>query len=148
MLRSQLLNCQLSFSVNKQTNKQRSQEHFSQEHYMHFPSSQSQHVAFWVARQPWHHALLMRWRIGNTVHCLLKEYYSSPQRENTKKQKKIWNGLGSGQRANVHPCTFEGEVIWAPSRLAFERVFYRMTIKKSFILWAESFTFRRYWRDL
>ena len=56
---------------------------------MHLPSSQSQHVAFWVARQPWHHASLMRWRTGNTVHCLLKEYYSSPQRENTKKQKNM-----------------------------------------------------------
>ena len=28
---------------------------------------------------------------GNTVHCLLKEYYSYPQRENTKKQKKKAN---------------------------------------------------------
>ena len=109
---------------------------------MHLPSSQSQHVAFCVARQPWHHASLMRWRRGNTVHCLLKEYYSSPQRENTKKQKKyeIWNMyeicLGSGQRANadVHPCTFEREVIWASSRLAFERAFYPMTYYVTFRL--------------
>ena len=51
---------------------------------MHLPSSQLQHVAFCVARQPWHHALLMRCGTGNTVHCFLKEYYSYPQRENTK----------------------------------------------------------------
>ena len=38
--------------------------------------------------------------------------------------------LGSGQRADadVHPCTFECEVIRAPSRLPFEHAFYPMTI--------------------
>ena len=34
-----------------------------------------------------------------------------------------------GQRADVHPCTFKREVIWAPSRFAFERVFYAMTFR-------------------
>ena len=99
---------------------------------MHFPSSQSQHGAFCVARQPWHHALLMRWRTGNTVHCLLKEYYSSPQRENTKNIKNM-KCLGSGQCADVrlHLCTFEREVIWAPSRLVCKHAFYPMTLKKS-----------------
>ena len=40
------------------------------------------------------------------------------------------NGLGSGQcaDADVHPCTFECEVSWAPSSLAFERAFYPMTV--------------------
>ena len=42
--------------------------------------------------------------------------------------------LGSGQRADadMHPCTFEREVIWAPNRLAFERAFYPMTFSKTF----------------
>ena len=95
---------------------------------MHLSSNQSQQVAFCVARQPWHHALIMRWRTGNTVHCLLKEYYSYPQRENTKNRKKYeMVSEALGQRADVHPCTFEREVIWAPSRFAFEREFYTMT---------------------
>ena len=89
--------------------------------------------AFCVARQPWHHALLMRWRTGNTVHCLLKEYYSSPQRENIKKQKKYEMVLEvvlapSWPVCRSRPCVFERDVIWAPSRFAFEREFYTMTV--------------------